>query len=483
VKRSILAPIAVLIFILIGLSTAPFWFGMEAEQVYQQLLARPAPGGVSFTHRSYTRGWLSSTAENVINVRGAPVELVATHHIYHGPFQFARLFGGEVDLTPVQAVITTRISIGTKGGDAALKDVLAQLPELVATTTIHLNGSGVIHLDLPSLKRSSPEGGAIDWRGLSGDVHFDGEWKQFVVDMQSAGLVVNGPAGGNLSITNVGLHSNTQEDAHGLMLGDGQISIGQFSHNNSLTLDGLAFRGATHASGDNVNLSLGYRVGSVQIAGQRHGPGELAVELRNLDGATLQRLQKEMDAIVQKNLPPEQARMMLTGKLMELLTQLARKSPEIEVTRLSFKSGDGELTGKGKLVVDGSDPNVAQNPLLLLVATHGDAELMLPPAMLRPFLAPFVEKDLQASTGKRGGISRDELARLTPEARNRVIDRALPMYLSRHPFTSMLVADNGRYKLVASLHQGKLLVNGQPWNPTGASQSKPAARPRASSAK
>lgn len=469
VNRSILAPIAIVIFILIGLSSAPYYAGAEAEEAYQRLLAHPLPGGIMIAHRSYTRGWLSSTAENVISLRGTPIELIATHHIYHGPFP--RLGQGEFSFKPVQALVVTRVSLAARGEGVDLKQILARFPELVAHTTFALDDTAETRVDLPAIQRASAETGAIDWRGLTGSIQFDNDWTRFNIQLQSPGLALNGPSGTNVTIKNLDWRLHLEESAGGLPLGGGQLTVGEFSVTDYPKLEGLAVQGNLRAAGDNVNFSLGIKIGGMQGGGQRFGAGEAALELRNIDAATLRTLQTDLESVAQKTAPSDQTRAvfagkyseLFTGKLIELLPAFGRKSPEAEVSRLALKCTDGDLAGKAKVAVDGKNPASAQDPLLQLTATHGDAELFVPPSVLHLVLAPMIEQDLIANVGKRGGLSRNEIARLTPEARSRLIDKALPLYLPRHPLTRLLAPGDGRYKLIANLRNGELTVNGKAW--------------------
>jgi len=77
-------------------------------------------------------------------------------------------------------------------------------------------------------------------------------------------------------------------------------------------------------------------------------------------------------------------------------------------------------------------------------------------------LAPLIMQDIQAY--RQGGrLTAEEIGRLDPETLARVVDQALPLYLSRHDLTKYLIHDNGQYRIVATLRQGQILVNNQPW--------------------
>ena len=86
---------------------------------------------------------------------------------------------------------------------------------------------------------------------------------------------------------------------------------------------------------------------------------------------------------------------MVSATLSLLIASLSKNAPELEVTKLSFKAREGELTGTAKLVLDGSKLNVAENMMLLLRALQGDAELSIPPSMVKAILTPRIRSDIE----------------------------------------------------------------------------------------
>jgi len=148
---------------------------------------------------------------------------------------------------------------------------------------------------------------------------------------------------------------------------------------------------------------------------------------------------------------------------MELIAALSRQAPELEITKLSFKTPQGEITGKAKFVLDGRKHIAAQNPLQLLLALSGRGELAIPAAVLKQLLTPVIRRDIE-SYQSSGALTPQEMAELTPQAMGEIVDRALPQYLSRNGFTRYLVEDGDLYKLTVSIRRGQLLVNGTPWH-------------------
>jgi uncharacterized protein YdgA (DUF945 family) len=470
-KKILIGILGLVALPLAALGGASFWFGLQAEKYYQDALKRASKNGWSLTGKHYDRGWMSATAETLIRYQNLPVELSATHQISHGPWAIDRLLAGEIDLTPVQARIASRVTLTVKEAPAAMQPVLAQLPALAVDTTLAFSGAGVARLEIPALKKSAPDGTTLEWRGLQGDIHFDPEWKKIKADLRAPGLRLfqTQSAQDLLTLTKLNIRTDVQEGVAGFYLGEGSVALERAGFGNPafpVVLQGLSFSSQTRAAGDSLNVTVKYKVNAIEVANEAHGPGGFTLELRNLDAVALRKFEGEFDALSRQNLPKEQANLMLTGKLLEYAALLAKKAPELEITKLNFTSGGSELSGRAKLVVDGSQSNITENPMLLLTAVRGDLELSLPGPMLRPLLAPLIRADIETQR-QRGKLSEAEYAQLTPEVFARIVDQLLPLYLPQHPFTRMLIKEDARYRLTATLKQGQVLVNNQPWSMGG----------------
>ena len=449
---------------LVALAAAglPYWFGIEAEKTYGAVLEQlSSSSGLQFTGKNYQRGWLSSTAETVIHHPQLPIELTAQHHISHGPLPLDRLLHGDWNLTPVQARIVSRISLNAAGMQNA-----PSLPPLSAETTFRLNGDGEMHAEMPPLKTGGAKGGTIDWRGMSADMSFDRAWRKIRLDALMPLLTVTAPDQGEMSLSKLSLHSDTQEGIAGYSFGDASLNIGQLEFGNAagrVGLRGFALSSTARPTGDNVSLIIRYTLDEVQVAEERLGPGQLVIEARNLDAAALVKFKNEIDALTRGNLPPAQAGMIVAGKAMALIAELSKKAPEVEITRLSFKTREGEISGKGKFVLDGRKRDIAQNPMQMLTAFAGDFELAIPAAVLKRLLTPQIRQDI-AAYRQSGALTADDVAHLGPEAMAEIVDRVFPQYLARNDFTRLLVEENGVYKLKLVIRQGQLLINGKPWH-------------------
>ncbi len=462
IKKIILATALTIAAVLMLIALAlPFWFGMETEKTYTAMLDQLSRNsGLQFTGKNYERGWLSSTAETVIHSPGASFEIVARHRISHGPLPLDRLMEGK--WRPVQAHITSQIQLGAPG-----KEDASALPPLTATTTFHFNGAASVHAEMPPVRKTGAQGQLIDWRGMDADMTFDREWKKIRLDARLPALILSTPGKqGEFSVSKVALHSDMHEGTAGYFFGDGALTIGQIEFGDAterVSLQGLEISSSARPAGENVNMIIRYQLGEIRTRDERFGPGQLVMELRYLDAATLVKFKNEIDGIYRGKLPAPQAAMIVAGKAMELIGTLSRKAPELEITSLSFKTTEGEISGHAKFVLDGRKTDLTQNPMKILTSLVGDVEVSVPTPVVKRLLAPQIRHDIE-SYREDGTLSKEEVAKLDPKKMAEIVDRVFPQYLARNEFTRNLVKENGAYKLTLTLRQGQMLVNGKPWH-------------------
>jgi len=325
----------------------------------------------------------------------------------------------------------------------------------------------VLHAGMAPIRKTGTQGQVIDWRGFSGDMRFDREWKKIRFEARMPALTLGAPGqAGGLSLSQLRLRSDLREGVAGYLFGDSALNIGRLQFGGTggpLDVNGLEISGSARPAGENLDLLLHYRVEDIRAADERFGPGELTIEARHLDTAALVKFKNELDAIYRGNPPPAQATLMMAGKAMELIAALSRQAPELEITKLSFKTLEGEITGKAKFVLDGRKHIAAQNPLQLLMALSGRGELAIPAPVLKQMLTPAIRRDIEAYQ-RSGALTPQDMARLTPQAIGEIVDRAFPQYLSRNGFARYFVEDGDIYKLTILIQRGQLLVNGQPWH-------------------
>ncbi|HJV96013.1 MAG TPA: DUF945 family protein, partial [Albitalea sp.] len=274
-------------------------------------------------------------------------------------------------------------------------------------------------------------------------------------------------ASGSVGLERMKVVLDQARSASGFNTGTANVSVDKLAVDGAsgrVTIDGLALTTTTQEAGGNLNSSLTVQFREAASADSRQGPGQIGVQLRKLDVATLVKFRKEMQELRKQKMPPEQVNMMMLGKTLDLLGQLAKKSPELEITKLSFKTADGEVTGKAKFVLDGSQLDVKGNPMLMLKALSGEGELSLPDSLVRLLAIPDVKRDIEALKTS-GKLKKDEIAKLTPKRIEMITKEALkelPQYRDSAISRFNLVPDGPNYKILAAFKDGQLTVNNEP---------------------
>jgi uncharacterized protein YdgA (DUF945 family) len=464
VKKIVTIFVVLLALLIAAVAGLPYWFGMQAETAYKAMLQKMTTDGeLTVSSNNYQRGWFESTADTTFTLTNLPMVTVSMlHRISHGPLPL----DDEFQLQPLLARVKSQISIGLPTG--AIKP-----PPLSSKTSVYLAGNSSTHLDMQPYKKTTPKEGEADtfnleWKGMSGDFTLSADYKNMKGEFKAPVLQFSFKDG-SFVLNKLNLSVDTQESASGLNTGSVALGVEKLEmddpkKNESIKLDGLRLSSNTQEAGGNLNSTLIFQFRAMESGGSKQGAAQINLQLRKLDVASLVKFQNEVRALRKKKTPPEQTNMMILGKSMELLGQLAKKSPELEITKLSFKAEDGEVTGKAKFVLDGSQLDVSGNPMLMLKALSGEGEISLPDSIVRLLAEPDVKRDLEIL--KAGGkLSESEIAKLTPKRVAAITTQAikeLPQYRDNVISRLKLVADGPNYKIVAALKDGQLRVNNEP---------------------
>jgi uncharacterized protein YdgA (DUF945 family) len=420
-------------------------------------------GELTVGSHNFQRGWFESTADTTFTLTNLPTVTVSTlHRVSHGPLPL----DDEFQFQPLLARIKSQISIGLPGG-------VIKLPPMSAKTSVYLAGNSSTHFDMEPYKKPAPKAGETDsfdleWKGLSGDFTLSADYKNLKGELTAPVLQFTFKDG-SFVLNKLSLSVDTQESASGLdtgsmALGVDKLVMDERKKGESISLEGMRLSSNTQEAGGNLNSTLTFLFRAMESGGNKQGAAQINLQLRKLDVASLVKFQNEVRALRKQKLPPEQVNTMVLGKTLELLGQLAKKSPELEVTKLSFKAEDGEVTGKAKFVLDGSQLDVSGNPMLMLKALSGEGEISLPDSIVRLLAEPDVKRDLEVLKTS-GKLSEKEIAKLTPKRIAAITTQAikeLPQYRENVVSRLKLVADGPNYKIVAALKDGQLRVNNEP---------------------
>ncbi len=462
--------VAVVVVVLAVLA-APFGFGYWADARLDRLIAEISKNGVFHIDVITThRGWLESTSDLEVELRGdiarkyqeyqrkaggeaAPLRCTVRNHIHHGPWP---LVDGS---KPSVAVIDSELVAGPDC--KALQDRL----KLAIRTRFDFDGGGTTHVALPKQTVTSADNGTIDWHGLNADVSFDNDFQHVKTEMVSPGLDVS-DASADVSVRDLKMNSDAHQGIEGLDLGTFSLTVGAVEiapkSGDALktTLTKMELRGSS-AEGEQatVNTEVTMSAEKISAGDLQLGPARYVLALRNMDAAALAKLERTIADARSKNLPEQQAGMMIGATLLGMLPDILKKGPVVELSDLSIASPQGTAKGAATLTIDTTDPAVFQNPLLLSQALVADAHLDVPEALLVALAKRSIAKEVSSLGSGYSDEQIEAMARMRVR-QGMASDRAQQWF----------VLDNGVYRMKLHMEQGRFSLNGraiQPGSLTG----------------
>jgi uncharacterized protein YdgA (DUF945 family) len=366
------------------------------------------------------------------------------------------------------AIIETRVELSPET-QAKLKEAFAELPEIVSMknhTTLSLGGNGETRLVIPSFDQTvgKEKKIALNWKGLTANMVFTSDLKQFTGSLSAPGLEAVGDEG-KLVLNGLASTFETHESISGLFLGNASFDLARlkFSGKESgkgkhFSMDALKMTTSSQALTDTVTYAMTMQIDRAMTDDTVYGPGVCEIELRKLDAATLaqlQRVSQQLQAEFAQRSVEEINKIML-AKYTELLPGLMKKSPELEITRLSLKTADGDFSGRAKIIVDGTNAAAVSNPLLLLGAVTAHADLTVTDRLLQRINESSHEKKIMAAIqqGRQEPLSDNQIKTLAATKSQKRLEALVTK--------NILIYEDGNYKLSADYQRGQVTLNGRP---------------------
>jgi uncharacterized protein YdgA (DUF945 family) len=485
-KKGIIIIVALLV-VVVGLwGGGTYWFGLKTEQQYQMLLQKASQSRhLKFVNESYQRGFLSSKARSIVVIQPTPgitpgdqpIKLTLDHDITHGPFPIIKSAQGDSQFKPLMAVFDTKIVLPPET-QAQFKEVLAQVPEIGSIrdqTTLYLDGNGEEKFVVPPLKRTfgDEDKVTVDWKGLTLQVNFTSDLKGFkgTLNVPGVELVAKDI---NLKVKEMKSAFNMQEGVSGLSLGDASLSLAdlEFAENQeakttTFHLRGFSVNTSNKAAGENINSLLAVRTDQMKLEDVQYGPGVFELEFRNLDAASLAKLQKmlrDVDAQPQQQQSEEATEALSLAKYGEILAGLLRKSPEIEITKFDVKTTEGDFTAKAKVSFDGTKTGPDFNILALANAISAQADCKVGERLLRRLISATTKDKILAEMKEKSGDDDSDLDSELPDEKelNALVSSAVEEQLSGLMQQGLLQKADGEYRSSASYKAGQIVLNGRP---------------------
>ena len=464
--------ILVAVLVLIILAAAPFGFSYWAESRLNDLFAEMSDNGtLSIDVVKTDRGWFQTTSEAVFEVRGdlarkyeeyqrnagaevEPLRCTVRNRIHHGPIPFTH------DTKPAVAAVDSALVAGSHC--RSLQDRL----KLSVRTWLHFDGGGVSHISTPEQSVSADGGhGLVHWHGLDADIRFSREFERVRTEVTSPGIDVSDPTA-DVSVRDLRWRSDIAEGLEGLDLGSFDFTVASLEVTPKTgdalktTLREMALHGSSaEAENATIDSEVSLRAERLSAGDLEFGPARYVLALRNMDAEAMAKITAAIADARRKNLPDQQAGMLVGATLLGLLPDILKKGPVLEISELSIASPQGTAQGAARLTIDTADPAVFQNPMLLTQALVLDASFQVPEALL----VALAERSIAKEVASLGAGYSDE--QITAMARMRVRQG-----MASEQAQQWFVLDQGVYRLELKMDQGRMTLNGRAIQPGALTQ-------------
>jgi uncharacterized protein YdgA (DUF945 family) len=189
------------------------------------------------------------------------------------------------------------------------------------------------------------------------------------------------------------------------------------------------------------------------------------MSLKNLDAEVLAQINQQANAMQNGS---EADRQKALIAILPLIPKLFSKGPEFAISKLSVKFPQGILEGNLQIKIPEGE---VTNPMELVTKVQGSSKLKLPVELAKFFLVqqnmqqlanqPEMEKaliqELQANqaAGTQPQPTQADLAAMATDKQLKGMEQA-----------GLLVLQGTDYVVEMSLEQGKVIVNGKPFDPS-----------------
>lgn len=462
----------VLIVILLALAGLPYWFGIQTEKEYKNITKDYSESEhLEIIDQSYQKGWLKSEAKTTFLLKNGDsgfLELEEIDTIYHGPVPLQLLSGGKRVLKPVMAVLDSEVHV-LPVKESNYSEIIRNIPPLELFTILSLDGHGTTHITMRGINtESGAEGEKLVWNGLEGDINFGPQLKSLDTRLTSPGFELDGKDI-KLSITEIEGDSKLTYKDHSNRYPTGEASLSvkelflksmdeKTGEEESININRIRISASTEEEAGTLSSTHSAGFEELEIGGYKYGPGVYELAIRNIDISSwtkIQALLNEYNKVEQT----EENKEKYMAEFFGVLPNLVKKSPEIELTKLSLKTDKGSLLGHVRISVDGSNlenPELATNPLFLITAIKASAKVSISKTLLKSILTDYRKEEISDDYRDKGKTapSGNELDKMAGTAADDEIKELLN--------ENFMVIEADNYELQASYELGQVMLNGSP---------------------
>lgn len=455
--------------------------------------------GLTVKIAHYTRHWFHSSA--------------AIDVLIHVPEQVEMNKDGKSETTPAQdytmnvpvtiyhgPVIYTgsRVSFGLGYAESDFnlpKELVGKLspylsaestsPKLKLSVFVNYTNQSRFQVEVPAFKLLAKEGkDAAEWLGMIGDINVSSDLKQISGDFTLDGIsIVKDKMKGVLGKVTSDYSLRKTED--NLYLGQAGVSVPSLvvTQEEKPLFALTQFKARTENGVDNGLFESTSKVSLDKIVAndKTYGPGLLEMSIKNIDAKVLAKLNAQVNKMQHTSGAERQQTMFA---MLPEIPKLLAQGPSFEISTLRLTVPEGDIDGHFTIALPKTD---AVNPFQIMQKIEGDGKFQVPTAIVKRALIESLKQKATAQASLQSAAMaqmKDDksvpevkatatTADATPAAPDAVNQDAAVQQataeadkkLTALVQAKVLVQEGQSFFLEFHLAQGKLTLNGQPFDP------------------
>lgn len=475
--------------------------------------------GLSVTIDNYNRGWFTSLATfdwklNVpahvaTNAAGQTQAVPAEDYqlkmpvkIHHGPIIFADK--------------TVKFGLGYAHSEVVLPPKIADQfnntftkestqPKLDLSVLVTYLANTNLDLAVPDFKLISKNGngGQLEWLGMTSTTSVSSDLNKVSgnITLEGARFTKEKLKAVMATITS---EYNLHKSQGGMYLGDANLSYPSLDismdNKKILSMSQFDIHSDSNIEDGLFNSNLKASLEKLVVNDKTYGPGNLEISIRNLDADALIKINNQVKQMQQDNNDLQRQQAVLA--ILPQLPQLLSKGAEIEISELNFTMPEGKIEGNVLIAL----PKTANaNPIEMVQKIQGNGKLKVPAIVLKKVLTQFFQQKIasgqqqpQPQNIQQGIVQQMQQQQAiqpgnAPQGGNPAIINSQPAAVDSTTNTSattataadstqqatalterqlaamvksgVLIVQGDYYLIAIKLDQGKLTVNGKPYDP------------------
>lgn len=427
----------------------------------------------------YHRGWFSSDAlismklhvpERVSkNEAGQSVTLPAENYqgqmpvvIYHGPFIFSPS-GLKFGLGYLENDFNLPAKYAQQFDTMFTPD--SDKPKLQINLFVNYLNKTVVGMGIPAFKLVAKQGGGqFEWLGMHSSTTVASNLNTVVGSLIIDGMKVSKDK------TQIDMGEfDTQYDLYkapnGLMLGEASVQFPEVmvkqDQNTLFSMNGLEMSSDAGVDGDLFNAHMSASLGLIETNGQKFGPGQFEMAVRNLDAEVLAKINQQAKAVQNGT---EQEKQQALIALLPEIPKLFSKGAELEVSQLSMTLPQGDINGNMMIALPAGD---VSNPFELLQKVKGHGSLKMPIAVVKEMMTQSIRQQMAKQPDMQQALMQQMHSGDANQSVN--VDQLVAMQVDQRlkaiVQSGLVSQQDADYVIEFDLNAGQFTVNGQAFNP------------------